>query len=136
MGLTDHIFLVLPRPPSSNERAAVAPVTSKKTGKRKYRIISSDEQKRWMEEAGWQLKIQKMKGLGQIKGPYRIDFLVEPMARKADVWNYEKLTSDLLVAHEIVEDDHLAEGGTIWWDRTGEVKGISVSITAMEREDV
>lgn len=52
-------------------------------------------------------------------GPYSLAIcLRKPDRRRRDLGNYEKVVSDLLVAHGVVKDDSMCERITLQWSET------------------
>lgn len=98
-----HLCLVLPFPPSVNGLYAG-----------KQRRYKSKRYTAWCLEASMALMRQR---------PFKcftgnvteIISLGRPDKRTRDVWNYEKAINDLLVEHEVLEDDSLIQKGTIQW---------------------
>lgn len=89
------IELKLPLPPPLSALF----INSKKRGR-----IKSPRYRAWEEEAGWALVEQKPK---PVAGDYDLWLYVEwPDKRKRDLDNAAiKAVSDLLVSHQLVEDD-------------------------------
>lgn len=72
--------------------------------------------------------------MGMIRGPYEMRLSVKrPDARRRDVENLIKTTSDLLVSLGLVEDDSMAESVTASWRTWGE-PGVEIEITAATAE--
>ena len=71
----------------------------------------------WAAAAGWD-----MKGKGSVKGPYVLTITIDRAKRHrlSDIMNREKVVSDLLQEHGIIENDNLCERGTVQW---GEADG-------------
>jgi crossover junction endodeoxyribonuclease RusA len=102
-------YFYLPLPPSTNNLFA----NNRKTGGR----YSTQNYKAWQEEAGWELKKQKVKYVG---GKIKITYLVnKPDGKRRDLGNYEKALSDLLVKHSIIDDDSHIEEFSMRWDGRG-----------------
>ena len=88
------IELRLPLPPSTNGLYANIP------GKGR---VKSANYRKWINAAGWALLEQKPK---PVAGDYDMWLYVEwPDKRKRDLDNCIKALSDLLVSHQLVEDD-------------------------------
>ena len=69
----------------------------------------------WVKEAGYAILTQRFK---PILGPYELMVhAVRPDKKRRDLGNLEKAVSDLLVAHGVVEDDHLCECIFLEWVR-------------------
>lgn len=88
------MMLVLPKPPSVNSLFRNVP----KKGRVKTGHYSA-----WLDEAGWELKRQRPP---HIPGHYALDIFVPP--GRGDPDNLVKPVSDLLVKHDVVEDDKFA----------------------------
>ena len=84
----------LPTPPSTNKLTG-----NKKGGKGRYKL---DEYKSWIAEAGWELKLQKVK---PVAPPISFVMFVEYNPRR-DLDNYMKAVLDLLVSHQIIPADN------------------------------
>jgi len=98
-----------------------------KTGTR--RVVSRGY-KQWRDAAGMQIMAQRVKmPVRRIAGPYELDIqLHEPGdRRRRDLDNYTKALSDLLVAMNVVDDDHLCEALSVRW---GPVEGVEIRVTA------
>ena len=87
------ILLSLPFPVSVN--AMYSNKGRSRTKSQRYRT--------WANAAGWDVKAQKQE---PIKGPYSLTItLFEKDRKRRDPDNFCKCINDLLVAHELVEDD-------------------------------
>ncbi len=96
------IELRLPLPPSVWQLYVGA-------GKRK---TISPKYKAWQKEAGWMLVEQKPK---PVKGDFDLWLYVEwPDKRRRDLDNSIKGVLDLLVSHQLVEDDSLCQAMHIY----------------------
>lgn len=84
----------IPRPPSVNEMYANLP------GKGR---IKSRVYKKWIEAAGWELKLQRPK---PVDGKYLL--IVEIGPTRADIDNLAKGLNDLLQRHQLVSNDRMA----------------------------
>ena len=99
------VRLVLPMPPSVNSAYANG---GNKRGRHKTPAYVA-----WERLAGTCVKDSHRAGLG----PYSLAIcLRRPDKRGRDLGNYEKVISDLLVAHGVVKDDQHCERLTMQWD--------------------
>ena len=118
--MTDPVVILLPLAPSTNGLFAGQ--------KRRYR---SPEYKSWVTEAGWDLASQRPR---KCHGKVSLAFEVRepPTRRHEDLSNRLKAAEDLLVEHGIIEGDsqHYVRRITLEW--SDQVKGIRVTIVAME----
>lgn len=106
-------MIKLPIPPSTNMLYRNAPGHGRFKTKR-YMT--------WLNAAGWELKAQSPQ---QFKGSISIVISISNSKRtnkdgarskvKCDISNYIKAVEDLLVKHEIIEDDSLVEVVSIRW---------------------
>ena len=85
------LWYTLPIPPSSNNLYAG-----------KSRRFKTPAYKRWIEEAGWQLRDIKVR---PVKGWYRLHIRL-PVKMRGDNDNRHKALSDLLVRHGLTPDDN------------------------------
>jgi Holliday junction resolvase RusA-like endonuclease len=107
----------LPFPPSTNN-------LFRNAGKRR---IKTDHYTRWITEAGWTLANQRPT---RLSGPYALALTLHPPTRSArDLDNFIKAVSDLLVAHEVIDGDHLARRIVLKWSDIAPAKPGSVTIT-------
>lgn len=108
------ITLDLPAPPSVNRLWKIG----KNKGTGKGRLYRSPEYTRWILEAGLVLLTQKPKLSPKgISGPYSMILRLKPKnSGLADADNYLKATSDLLQAHNIIENDRLCRKLLVLWD--------------------
>lgn len=83
----------LPMPPSLNNA-----YPTNKQGRR----YKSPRLVAWEQEAWYALLAQKPP---KIKGPVRLEYLYNEDETKADLGNLEKIPTDLLVKHGVIEDD-------------------------------
>lgn len=115
--------LRLPMPPSVNGLFATG-----KHGKR-YRSQRYDS---WIQEAGCEVMCQRPKRVG---GPVTLLYeFGEPQdKRKRDLGNLEKATTDLLVAHGIIEADDNSVVREIRLRWVPDVEGVRVTVTAFFR---
>lgn len=80
----------LPMPPSTNRLwRSIGP-----------RVIKSAEYRKWITDAGWQLKAQRP---CRVKGPVELGVVVGKS--RGDLSNRVKALEDLLVLHEVIEGD-------------------------------
>lgn len=112
---TDPLIIELPTPPSVN--ALYINVAGR--GR-----IRSPAYRSWVEEAGWAIKAQRP---GFIMGPVKIKISVEENSRR-DLANYEKAVTDLLVSHQVIQDDknEIVREISMAWAKT--VKGVLVVV--------
>jgi crossover junction endodeoxyribonuclease RusA len=111
------IVLTLPFPPSTNN-------LFRNAGKRR---IKTDRYTRWITEAGWWLSFHNVP---RLSGPYALALTLHPPTRAArDLDNFVKAVSDLLVAHEVIDGDHLARRIVLEWSDIPPAKPGSVTIT-------
>lgn len=89
-------FFSVTRPPSVNQLYANASKGRRKT--ERYRT--------WLQAAGWDVRQQRPAPVhGLVRVWYRFPMPTDNIKR--DLGNGEKALSDLLVAHEIIDDDSL-----------------------------
>jgi crossover junction endodeoxyribonuclease RusA len=113
------IVITLPRPPSVNSMFANV---QRKSSRGRYPTTAY---RNWQNEAGWALKQQKP---GKISGRYNVLFeLGVPNKRRADLSNFWKGPSDLLVKMGVVEDDHLEQRVDMMWNQG--VEGCRITLT-------
>ena len=94
----------------------------------KTRRVKPQRYADWVQEAGWELKRQRVVPVrGQVSIRYDLQEIEDKYLR--DCFNFEKGVTDLLVEHGIIEADHrkILRGGEIWWNP--EVQGIRVTIS-------
>jgi crossover junction endodeoxyribonuclease RusA len=85
----------VPIPPSVNALYRNAP------GKGR---VKTERYRTWIQAAGWDVRDQKPEHQpGQVAVCYRLPWPTDK--RKRDLGNYEKALSDLLVLHNVIEDD-------------------------------
>lgn len=113
--VADIVQIELPYPVSTNALW----MSSGTTG----RIIKSPRYATWFRAAGNELSLQRP---GRIEGKYSLEVLVERKSGRRDIDNTIKSLSDLLVEHQVVEDDSLAQRVTIEWSDTA--RGVWVTI--------
>lgn len=111
------ISFLLPFPPSTNNLFVNG---------RKGRF-RSQKYEAWIEEAGWELKRQR---LPQLKGAVKLSFeFATPKTRlRRDISNLLKGPEDLLVKHGIIEGDHHEIVRSIRLSWSTEVEGMRVTI--------
>lgn len=95
--------LLLPMPPSVN--ALYANV-------RNVGRVRTKAYRAWLSEAGWELLRQRPR---PIKGRYHLRIFAARKQNRADLGNREKAISDLLVKHQVVSDDSVAETIQLSW---------------------
>ncbi len=96
-------------PPSSN--AAYANNKGKGRGR-----VRTAEYRTWAIAMGYDLNAA-MRSQKPITGPYTIEITIDRSRRHklSDIMNREKVVSDLLQEHKIIENDNLCEEGTVRW---------------------
>lgn len=131
------IEFTLPFPPSSNglfanrkgkpSAVVIAGLLIQRKGKRGRRITA--KYKSWQEEAGWELKRQKIKPI-RFAADLEIE-LTAPDKRARDASNYIKGIEDLLVRCGILADDNSKHirGVTARWIEGDSRPGAKVRIT-------
>ncbi len=112
-----YACLMLPMPPSVNNLF----VNNRRTGGR----FPSGQYKAWQEEAGRQLLMQKRPKCFETPVSLTLSF-GRPDNRRRDISNYIKSVEDLLVKHNVIEDDSLVHRLVAVWDR--DVTGVRVEI--------
>lgn len=109
-----HTVIMLPFPPTLNGLYAG-----------KARRYKSPRYKAWLDEAWFQINPQRP--LAHFDTPVSIIIhLGRPDNRKRDVANYEKATTDFLVAANVLKDDALIHSNTQRWN--DDVNGCMVEI--------
>jgi Holliday junction resolvase RusA-like endonuclease len=104
-----EITLSLPYPPTANNLF----FNTRGRGR-----VRTDRYRTWAVAAGGDVRRQNP---GRIEGQYSLDItLGRPDKRKRDLSNAIKALEDLIVEHQIVEDDSLCAALSIQW---GNVKG-------------
>ena len=105
----------LPLPPSVNGLYSNAPGIGR---------VKSKAYKAWEVEAGLRLNLQRPI---RLTGPVALTMVASrPDKRRRDLMNLEKATSDLLVKHQIIEDDSLVCWFLALWVDAGE--GITIIV--------
>lgn len=96
-------------PPSSN--AAYANNKGKGRGR-----IRTAEYRTWAVAMGYDLNAA-MRSQKPITGPYSIEITIDRSRRHklSDIMNREKVVSDILQEHGVIENDNLCECGTVKW---------------------
>lgn len=94
--------LELPMPPSVN----------KIWSPRKGGIRLSDAYRLWRDEAGWRLRLQRPQ---RVAGSVVALISVERHEASADIDNRVKAILDLLVTHDVIDDDRFVTGLAISW---------------------
>ncbi len=81
----------------------------------------TQEYRTWATAFGYDLNAA-MRHQKPIKGPYTIEITIDRSRRHrlSDIMNREKVVSDALQEHGIIENDNLCERGTVQW---GEASG-------------
>lgn len=96
------ISLTLPAPPSVNKLWRIT----------KGRRVRSHVYDDWLGHAGWQLKQQRP---GRLRGHVVAVISVERGSLTADIDNIAKSLFDLLVTHQVIEDDRFIVGFCAAW---------------------
>lgn len=110
------IVINLPPPPSVNGMYLNIPGRGR---------IKSKTYKAWRHEAGWMLQT---KHPGRINGAVDIDILVSDKVR-GDLDNRVKGCLDILVAHQVIEDDQKKYVKHVSAKWSKDVEGVRVTIT-------
>lgn len=113
------IIVDLPFPPSTNNLFA--------NGRSKGRYETPTYTK-WKTEAGWVLMTTRP---GRLAGRVRIAIELEDSHPRADADNRIKAILDLLVSHNVIEDDSAKIVRKVSAEWKDEVKGARVTITAI-----
>jgi crossover junction endodeoxyribonuclease RusA len=80
------------------------------------RVHRSDRYTQSQQDAGWELKAQRP---GRVEGAVEVSIaLGRPDNRKRDLDNAGKAVMDLLVAHQVIEDDSQVMRISSGWDLT------------------
>lgn len=97
-------------PPSQNKSYA-----NNKSGSGRGRFRTA-EYKTWAQAIGYDINAA-MRNQKPIKGPYTIEITIDRSKRHrlSDIMNREKVVSDILQEHGVIEDDNLCERGTVQW---------------------
>lgn len=122
------ITLTLPIPPSSNalfrnrtahERAVAAARGKKLPGRARTHAYNS-----WRNAAGWELKLQRPQ---KVPGAIEIEIVMRRPSKSSDVDNRAKAVLDLLVEHQVIDDDCNVTAETTRW---AQVDGCIVTVKA------
>lgn len=114
------IVLDLPSPPSVNNLFI---------NKRGRGRITSPHYTQWKELAGWELQRQRP---NKIRGPVTVKIEHEDAGR-IDGDNKLKPLFDLLVAHQVIEDDKRAIVRSFSFEWVPNVTGVRVTVTPLGR---
>jgi Holliday junction resolvase RusA-like endonuclease len=90
------------------------------------RLVKSDEYHSWLNECGWEIKLQRAK---PVQGDYRLRIEVLNESR-CDLDNIVKAVSDLLQKMQIIENDRLCRGLIMEWVTSG--PALRVTVTPLE----
>lgn len=114
------MILGLPFPPAVNNLFATV-----KVGK-STRRIRTRRYEDWITEAGIALLLQRPP---KIHGPFRLTLTaVRPDRRKRDLDGLAKAPLDLLVKHQVIDDDSLCASILLMWSESEPVKGGALSL--------
>lgn len=97
------ISITVPVPPSVNQLYKNVP----KIGR-----VKTKHYVNWMHEAGWKLKLQRP---GRIGGAVMMIVSVEHSWDRGDIDNRVKPLFDLLVRHNVIDDDSKVVGFSVAW---------------------
>lgn len=114
------MILGLPFPPAVNNLFATVKVgkTTRRIRTRRYDA--------WIAEAGAQLIEQRP---AKVHGPFRLTLTaVRPDRRKRDLDGLAKAPLDLLVKHQVIDDDSLCSSILLMWSASAPVKGGGLSL--------
>lgn len=110
------MILGLPFPPGVNNLFATV-------GRRRIRTRRYEA---WLAGAGAALMEQRPP---KVRGPFRLTITaVRPDRRRRDLDGIVKAPLDLLVKHQVVEDDSLATSILLMWSASEPVKGGAISL--------
>ncbi|MBS7698590.1 RusA family crossover junction endodeoxyribonuclease [Chelatococcus sp. YT9] len=123
--MTDTVVIQLPVPPSANRIWRIAGTRLTKSGKRAPNVIKSPAYRAWQDEAGWILRSQRP---GHISGAYDLTITLPKV--RIDPDNAVKGASDILVKHNVIDDDKLARRITIERDDAAEAMVVTVRSAA------
>lgn len=114
------IMLSLPMPPSTN--ALYRNVAGR--GR-----VKTERYKTWLRAAGNEVLATPLSRRAPIKGKFTLTVLAgRPDKGQRDLDNLLKAVGDLLQAHELIENDCLAESITVAWSSTVEKRRIVVFV--------
>lgn len=102
----------LPTPPSTNNLFV-------NHGKGRAK---SPTYRQWLQDAGWELKLQRPQ---QFVGRVEVELQMQRDNRR-DLDNGAKACLDLLVSHQVIEDDRFIERLTIAWHENAEARGRAI----------
>ena len=119
--------ITLPFPPSVNAMYANQNYVGRK-GRKK-----SDKYKDWLKAAGWTLNAQRPQ---KTTGNVSLTILYGENHRKygRDLSNHVKAIEDLLVKHQVIEDDRFVDGLVLAW--SDEVQDVEVRIFGKAQPDI
>ncbi|CAH1657674.1 putative Crossover junction endodeoxyribonuclease RusA [Hyphomicrobiales bacterium] len=123
--MTDTVVIQLPVPPSANRIWRIAGTRLTKNGKRAPNVIKSPAYRAWQDEAGWLLRSQRP---GRVAGAYDLTITLPKV--RIDPDNAVKGASDILVKHNIIDDDKFARRITIERDDAAEAMVVTVRSAA------
>ena len=111
------ILLNLPFPPSANALTRNVPGRGR---------VKTERYKTWLRAAGTEVLATPLDRRVPIMGPYSVVIILADARRwhkngkrkKIDGPNFFKAPEDLMVAHQLLEDDHLAEHAAVTWSKT------------------
>jgi Holliday junction resolvase RusA-like endonuclease len=110
------VIIDLPTPPSVNALYRNVPGHGR---------VKTERYRTWAAAAGWEIARQRP---GKVRGRYAIRLTVERTDnRRRDLANLIKAAEDLLVTHDVIEDDSLCQEIHMAWSRS--VTGCRVEIT-------
>lgn len=116
--MAEYLAFELPFPPSTNAIWRTA-------GGRVHRSASYQE---WQIAAGYQLS-QQIRSQ-KVPGPIGIELrFVKPSKRRMDLDNRIKPVLDLLVAHQVIDDDCLVQNISAQWAQDGAPVQVLVTAT-------
>lgn len=117
-GVPGTIFFMESMPPSVNN------MFWNKPGKGR---VKSDTYRTWRSAAGWDIQRARPQ---KIKGHFRLSLTFAEAKRRSnsDLDNRAKACLDLLVEHQIVEDDSLADSISLAWGDLPPTMAVRVEI--------
>lgn len=116
--MADYLAFELPFPPSTNAiwRSAGG------------RVHKSSPYQQWIMAAGYMLSAQVRRQ--KVSGPIGIELkFVRPNRLRMDLDNRIKPILDLLVTHQVIEDDHLVQNISAAWVASGAPVQVLVAST-------